>query len=184
MENKNRVCPVEIAGSLDSKIRSWLQNPVKILKPYVKEGMTALDIGCGPGFFTLAIVKLIGENGKVIAADLQDGMLLKLKKKISGTELENRIKLHRCEQDKIGITEKVDFILAFYMVHEVPNQDNFLKELKSLLNLNGLLFIVEPKLFHVSKKAFWEMVKKTESIGLKPVEYPSLPFSWAVLLKN
>jgi ubiquinone/menaquinone biosynthesis C-methylase UbiE len=184
MENRNRVCPVEIAGSLDSKIRRWLQNPEKILKPYVKNGMSALDIGCGPGFFTIAIAGLIGENGKVIAADLQDGMLQKLNQKIKGTEFEKRIKLHKCERDKIGFSEKVDFILAFYMVHEVPDQMEFLRELKSLLNDNGSIFIVEPKLFHVSKKAFAETVKKAESNGLKPVEYPHLPFSWAVLLKN
>lgn len=50
-EVKNRVCPVELAGSLDNKIRKWFQNPQKILAPYIKEGMKVLDIGCGPGFF-------------------------------------------------------------------------------------------------------------------------------------
>jgi hypothetical protein len=49
MENdRNRVCPVELASSLDSKIRRWLQNPYKIVSPFVKEGMTVLDLGCGP----------------------------------------------------------------------------------------------------------------------------------------
>ena len=50
---KNRVCPVELADSLDSKIRRFLQNPQKILKPFVSEGMKVLDIGCGPGFFSI-----------------------------------------------------------------------------------------------------------------------------------
>ena len=39
---KARVCPVELAGSLDSKIRRWLQNPAKILAPFIKEGMKVL----------------------------------------------------------------------------------------------------------------------------------------------
>jgi ubiquinone/menaquinone biosynthesis C-methylase UbiE len=183
MNNRNRVCPVEIAGSLDTRIRRWLQNPIKILQPYVKKNITIMDIGCGPGFFTLPLAELTGENGKVIAADLQEGMLQKLHQKIKGTKYEGRIKLHKCEQNKIGINENADFILAFYMVHEVPDQDSFLKELKSILNENGSLFIVEPKLFHVSKKAFEEMLHKAEVAGLKAVEYPHLPFSWAVLLK-
>ncbi|MEJ2617672.1 MAG: class I SAM-dependent methyltransferase [Ignavibacteriaceae bacterium] len=182
MSERNRVCPVELAGSLDSKIRRWLQNPVKILKPYVKKDITAMDIGCGPGFFTLPIAQLVGENGRVIAADLQEGMLQKLHQKIKGTELEGRISLHKCEKDKIGIIEKVDFILAFYMVHEIPEQFNFFSELKSVLNPNGLIFIVEPKLFHVSKKAFENMLLKAESAGLKPVEYPHLTLSRAVIL--
>lgn len=184
MNNRNRVCPVEIAGFLDNKIRGWLQNPFKILKPYVNKDITALDIGCGPGFFTLPLAELAGINGKVIAADLQERMLQKLNQKIKGTGFKERIKLHKCEQDKIGVTEKVDFILAFWMVHEVPDQDNFLKELKSLLNENGSIFIVEPKLFHVSKKAFEIMLKKAESAGLKPVEFPHLAFSWAVVLNH
>ena len=141
-----------------------------------------MDIGCGPGFFTLPIAQLVGENGRVIAADLQEGMLHKLHQKIKGTELEGRICLHKCEKDKIGINEKVDFILAFYMVHEIPKQYNFFRELKSVLNPNGLIVIVEPKLFHVSKKAFENMLLKADSAGLKPVEYPHLTFSWAVIL--
>ncbi len=184
MKNRNRVCPVEISGSLDSKIRRRLQNPYKILRPYVKEGIKAIDIGCGPGFFTIPMAVLAGKNGRIIAVDLQQGMLQKLEQKIKETEFEERIKTHKCEQGKIGVVEKVDFILAFYMVHEVPNQDNFFKELKSLLKENGSLFIVEPKLFHVSKMEFEEMLKRAESAGLKPVEFPHLALSWAVLLKN
>lgn len=184
MKDRNRVCPVELAGSLDNKIRRWLQDPVKILNPYIKEGMTVLDIGCGPGFFTIPIAGLTGKNGKVIAADLQEGMLQKLRSKIKGTELEDRIKLHKSEQDKIGVIEKVDFILAFYMVHEVPDKDNFFKELKLLLKEGGSVFIVEPKLFHVSKKAFEETIKIAESAGFKPVEANKLPLSWTILLKK
>ena len=101
MENeRNRVCPVELANSLDSKIRRWLQDPYKILSPYVKEGMKVLDVGCGPGFFSIEIAKMVGESGKVFSVDLQEGMLLKLKDKIHGTPLEERISLIKCEQDK------------------------------------------------------------------------------------
>jgi hypothetical protein len=46
----DRVCPVEIAGGLDNRIRRWLQEPCRMLAPYVSDDMTALDFGCGPGF--------------------------------------------------------------------------------------------------------------------------------------
>ena len=51
-DKSKRVCPVERAGGLYNKIRRWLQNPQKILRPYIEEGMTVLDLGCGPGFFS------------------------------------------------------------------------------------------------------------------------------------
>jgi ubiquinone/menaquinone biosynthesis C-methylase UbiE len=82
---KNHVCPVAIARFLDNRVRRWVQDPRKILSPYIKEGMTVLDIGCGPGFFTVDIARLVGKSGRVIAADLQEGMLRRLKEKIRKT---------------------------------------------------------------------------------------------------
>ena len=131
VDRNKRVCPVERAGGLDNKVRRLLQNPRKILGNYVKEGMTALDLGCGPGFFSVEMARMVGESGRVVSTDLQEGMLQKLKNKIQGTEIEKRIKLHKCEEDKIGVSENVDFILAFYMVHEVTDQKKFFGEINS-----------------------------------------------------
>jgi len=58
MGDKNkRICPVRYSGRLDNKIRKLFQNPQKILGNYVKDGMTVLDLGCGPGFFRLKWLK-------------------------------------------------------------------------------------------------------------------------------
>ena len=180
---KNRVCPVELSGHLDSRLRRWLQDPRKILRPYIKEGMTVLDVGCGPGFFSIDLAQMVGKSGRVIAADLQEGMLQKLRNKIQGTELDERITLHRCEANKIGVLENVDFVLAFYVVHEIPDQVGFFSEMKSILKSDGRLFIAEPP-FHVSKKAFEEMIKKATDAGFIPVERPKVLFSKAVILKK
>ena len=50
--------------------------------------MKVLDIGCGPGFFTIEIAKLLNGSGQVIAADMQEGMLCKVQQKVEGTGLE------------------------------------------------------------------------------------------------
>jgi len=178
-----RVCPVERAGHLDNRIRRWLQNPHKILRPYIKEGITVLDVGCGPGFFSIDMAQMVGKSGQVIASDLQEGMLQKVKDKIKGTELEERITLHKCEENKIGISEHVDFVLLFYMVHEVPNKEEFFKEIGTILNPNGQVLIVEPP-FHVSKSAFEETVRKAKDLGFTDVEGPKVLFSKTVILKK
>jgi len=183
-EERTRVCPVELANSLDSKIRRWLQNPQKILAPYVKEGMKVLDVGCGPGFFSVELAKMVGKSGKVFSVDLQEGMLQKIRDKINGTTLEGIINLIKCEQDKINVPEKVDFILAFYMVHEVPNKDVLFETLKNILNDKGEFLIVEPKLFHVSKKEFDLTIRKAEAVGFKTTQGPKLPFSFSSILKK
>lgn len=181
---KNRVCPVEISGSLDNRVRRWLQNPKKILSPYIDEGMAVLEVGCGPGFFTFELVRMVRKNGRVVAVDLQEGMLQKLQEKINGSEIENRIILHKCEEDKIGVSGKFDFIFLFYMVHEVPNKEGFLKELESVLKPNGKIYMVEPP-FHVSRTDFEETIRKASNAGLIVVERPKLfPNKTAMLKKR
>jgi ubiquinone/menaquinone biosynthesis C-methylase UbiE len=177
------VCPAEFSGSLDNKLRKLVHNPLKILGPYIIEGMKVLDLGCGPGFFTLAISELVGETGRVIAADLQEGMLDRVRAKIDNTHEGKRIKLHKCGPDNIGLTEKVDFVLAFWMIHEVPDQRGLFTELKSLLNTGGKIFIIEPK-GHVTRKEFNAMIANTEKEGFKIIASPKVFFSRAVVLSE
>ena len=180
-EQSQRICPVERAGALDSGLRRLVQNPQKILQPYIKEGMTVLDVGCGPGFFSVEIAKMLNGTGKVIAADVQDGMLNIIKGKITGTPLEQRIQLHQSSFESIGVVEKADFVLAFYMIHEVRNRKKFIEEFASILKPNGMMLIIEPK-FHVSKKAFGTMVEMIKEIGFTVAESPKVFFSRTVLL--
>jgi ubiquinone/menaquinone biosynthesis C-methylase UbiE len=183
MSGKNRICPVKRAGSLDNRLRRWIHDPRKILGPYIKEGMTVMDLGCGPGFFSIDIAQMVGNSGRVIACDLQEGMLRKTRDKIHGTALEERITLHQCRDNRLGISEKVDFVLAFYMVHEVPDQRKFFDEIVSILRPKGKLFIAEPP-FHVSKNAFEETVRIAQNAGFTPIERPKIFLSKAMLLQK
>ncbi len=182
-DENTHVCPVAIAGSLDNRIRRWLQNPQKILKQYIKEGMTALDIGCGPGFFSIDMAQMVGTSGKVIAADLQEGMLQKVRNKIKGTELEERITLHKCDKNKIGVSSHVDFILLFYMAHEVPDKEKFFNEIKTILKPTGQVLIVEPP-FHVSKSAFEKIIKKAKDLGFTNIKGPDIFLSKTMILEK
>ena len=182
-DGNKRVCPVERAGSLDNRIRRWLQNPQKIVGPYIEEGMTVLDLGCGPGFFSIDMAQMVGKSGRVIAADLQEGMLQKLRDKIQGTEYEERITLHKCEENKIGVSEEIDFVLAFYMVHEVPNQEEFFNEIGVILKPKGQVLVVEPP-FHVSKSAFEETIRKARNAGFTLVERPKVLLSKTAVLRK
>jgi len=181
--NKSKVCSVEKAGIVDSKFRRLVQRPQKILRPYIKEGMTVLDLGCGPGFFTLEIARMTGSSGKVIAADLQEGMLQIIRNKIKGTPLEQVIVLHQCDENKIGLNETVDFVFAFYFVHEVPNHDVLFKEIYSILKSGGNMFIVEPP-FHVTKSGYNKMLKKIKNAGFDIIAYPRIFLNKTVLIKK
>jgi ubiquinone/menaquinone biosynthesis C-methylase UbiE len=176
------VCPAELSGTLDNPLRRLFQDPGKILQHYIKAGMTVLDLGCGPGYFTLKMAKMLNNSGKVIAADLQEGMLDRVNNKIKGTDLEHRVELHKCQENTTGLKEKVDFALCFYMVHEVPDQNILFRELKSILKPDSKIYIIEPK-FHVTNKQFSEMIRKLQNIGFEVIERPKVFFSRTVLLK-
>ena len=175
------VCPSTFSGSLDNFLRRLVHKPEKILKPFIKEGMVVLDMGCGPGYFTKEMARLVGDRGKVIAADLQQGMLDKMSSKLRDCGFENRVEPHRCQSDSTGIKEKVDFILTFWMVHEVPDQTLFFEEMKSLLNPGGKILVAEPKI-HVTKKSFSEMIKRIESTGFRIIDRPHISISRSLVI--
>lgn len=176
------VCPLVLARALDSRFRSWLQNPHDVLAPYVRAGMTVLDFGCGPGFFTRPLAELVGPSGRVVAADLQQGMLDRLRATIAGTPLAARIVLHRSQPDRIGLTQQFDFVLAFYALHELPDQQAFFVEVRYLLAPQGQVLVVEPPL-HVSRAAFEATLKTAQHAGLTLSERPRLRFNKAAILR-
>jgi len=179
---KHHLHSVEKAGALESPLRYRLQSPKKILGPYIKPGMVVLDFGCGPGFFTTAIAELLDNRGKIIAADLQTGMLEKLKQKIHGTNIEHIIQIHRNDERHLELTCKIDFVLAFYSFHEVTHLDNIIAGIKSALQPNGRVFIAEQK-FHVSKRFFDEIIDKMTKHGFEIIERPKVFFSRTAIMK-
>jgi len=176
-----RVCPYQMAFMLDNWIRRWFQNPARLIGEYVQTGDTAVDVGCGPGFFTIDMAKLVGASGQVIAVDLQDDMLQHVRKKALRHGLADRIVYHQCRADGIGLECQANFILAFYMVHETPDPQCFFTEIHSMLAPRGKLLVVEPKM-HVSRMSFLAMVEIAVDAGLKRVGSPSGKGGRAVLL--
>ena len=176
------VCPWWLAQALDNPIRRLIHSPSKILSGYIETGQTVLDLGCGSGTFTIAMARVVGEAGRVIAVDVQEEMLQVVRQKAVQEGLASRIVIHKSEPDRIGISDKVDFALAFYMVHEVPDIDALLREVSSLLKPSGKLLIAEP-LIHVSEPSFNKTVNAARLAGLKPVSEPKIRFSRSMLFQ-
>ncbi len=171
------------SASLDNPVRKFIQNPRKILSPYIMDGANVLDLGCGPGLFSFEMAKLVGKKGKVVAADIQQEMLDKLKNKISGLEIEKRIKIHKCGKRYIGLNEKFDFILVFYVAHEVENKEGLFKNLKRIMKPSAKILLSEP-LFHVSKNSFEETLEVAEKTGFKIISRPWVNLSRSALLQK
>jgi len=169
--SSSHVCPHTISFFLDNWARKIIQHPKRIAGPYIKQGDTVVDIGCGPGFFSIEMAKLVGRNGRVIAVDLQEKMMAHVKKKAGKHGMLDRMEFHQCEADRIGLNCNADFILAYYMVHETPSIANFFKEIAGMLKQGGQVLVVEPR-FHVNKAMFAETLEEAENAGLTAVDLP------------
>jgi ubiquinone/menaquinone biosynthesis C-methylase UbiE len=181
---KEFVCPAEYAGWLSTPLRRLITHPGRILRGLVRPGDTAVDLGCGPGFFTLPLAEMVGDQGSVIAVDLQQAMLDKVSTSAERKGLASRIRLHRCEVGSLGLdSERADFALAFWMVHEVPDQWRFFRESHELLRSGARLLLVEPRV-HVVKAAFAQTVAAAEVAGFRAAGRLSIAFSFSTLLER
>jgi len=180
---KTHVCPVSAVRTFDNVLRPWVHDPRKLFAPHVKPGMTVLDVGCGRGWATLGLARLVGERGRVIAADLQEGMLALVRERAAKAGLSDRVRFHRCGRHGIGLQEELDFAVAFWMAHEVPDSAVLLAELFSLLKPGGRFLLVEPR-FHVARARFRSMVRQAERTGFRQETEPRVFFSRASLLEK
>lgn len=177
------VCPWWLCHSFDNPLRRLIHDPERILNPHVAEGITAVDIGCGMGYFTLGMAKLVGPGGKVIAVDLQEKMLAALEKRARKAGLADRIVLHRCRPDLLGVEEAADFALVFWMAHEVRDKPRFFAQICAFLKPGGRLLLVEPK-FHVTRKSFERTVELCRGAGFRLLSEPAVSLSRAVRMEK
>ncbi len=175
-------CPWWLCFTFDNPIRGLLQNPFKILSGYIKPDDVILDIGPGMGYFTFPMSQMAGGNGKVVALDIQEGMLKRLEKKAAKNKIENiEIKLY--DGDKFDLNENFDFVLLFWMYHEVNNKTTFINEIKTVMKSGARLLIAEPKI-HVDKKRFDASIQLLIDAGFRTVEEPRISLSRSVVMKK
>ncbi|MCD4813627.1 class I SAM-dependent methyltransferase [bacterium] len=177
------VCPWWFVWTFDNPVRNLIHNIEKIYSPYIKPGMEVLDIGCGGGFTTLRLARLLQGRGHVHAVDMQAAMLSMTQKRAKKFGVADRIVLHQCRQDSLDITVAVDFANVFWVAHEVPDIQEFLKQIFGNLKPGGRLLITEPKI-HVSAHDFEKTIQVAQALGFKTETPPNIAFSITMLFKK
>ncbi|HEX3045654.1 MAG TPA: methyltransferase domain-containing protein [Bacillota bacterium] len=125
------------------RIMEWVHpNAEKRVKTFgIREGMTVVDYGCGPGRYTIPMAQIVGEQGRIIAVDLV---------KIAGEEIQRKAqKYGLCNIQFIlaqGYDSKVDLgvadmVVALDMFFMVESPTEFLRELSRVSKKDGILVI-------------------------------------------
>ena len=173
-------CPWWFGYTFDNPFRKLFHDPIEILSKFVKHGQVVVDIGCGLGYFSIALARMVGPDGKVFALDVQSQMIQRAERRAQHQGVANRIDFQICEPNRLGVTSPVDFVLAFWVVHEVVDQKALFNEIRSILKPYGHLLIVEPK-GHVSADRFTEMIELIQQTGYEISEGPKVKFSRSVI---
>ncbi len=176
-----KVCPWWIAWTFDNPLRKWLHDPELILGGLVRDGMTVADIGCGMGYFSVAMAKMVGPGGKVLAVDVQEMMLTLCRKRAYRAGVSDRVRTILAAPEDTRVDASVDFILAFWVVHEVKDVPRFFGQIAKVLKAGGTMLYTEPRL-HVSQRRLEEILGHARHAGFSVNPGPAVGLSRSVLL--
>lgn len=162
--------------------RHELLQPAELLRSLgLKRGATIADIGCGPGFFTIPAAEIVGESGRVLAADIQGEMLSAVKANVAEHGLTN-VRIVKTSDTEVPLPPGcADLVLLAFTLSEIDQRARFLHRVGRLLAADGKIAILEwekrdepegpPSAERISAE---EVVKDAEAAGLHLVEQRSL----------
>jgi ubiquinone/menaquinone biosynthesis C-methylase UbiE len=148
--------------------------------------MTVLEPGPGMGFFTIPLASLVGTSGRVIAVDVQPKMIASLKRRAAKAGISDRIDARITSAESLGVTdldEKIDFTLAFAMVHELPDAQHFFAEAAKASKTGAQLLLAEPR-GHVNHAQFEAELAASSLAGFRVAAHPQIRGSHAALLSK
>ena len=136
------------------------------------------------GFFTIPLARLVGPSGCVVAVDVQPKMIAGLKRRAAKAGLLLRVDARIASSDTMGLndlSEKVDFTLAFAVVHEFPDAQRFFSEVAQLSKPGARLLLAEPR-GHVNDARFYAELAAAATAQFDVAERPHFKHSHAALL--
>jgi ubiquinone/menaquinone biosynthesis C-methylase UbiE len=114
---------------------------LKALK--VKPGDVVCDLGCGNGFYTLKLARLVGERGKVVAVDIQREMLELLKEAAAAERIENIKPVFGTVIDPKLPDASIDLVLLVDVYHEFSHPEHMLAAIRRSLKPTGRVALAE-----------------------------------------
>jgi ubiquinone/menaquinone biosynthesis C-methylase UbiE len=112
----------------------------------IKPGQTVCDMGCGNGFYTLKLAKLVGKTGRVLAVDIQPEMLRLLEARANEKSLKNVELIQSSVIDPKLPEGELDLIMLVDVYHEFSYPEQMLRAMREALKPDGRLVLVEFRL--------------------------------------
>ncbi len=109
----------------------------------IKPGQVICDMGCGNGFYTLQLAKMLGDHGTVIGVDVQPEMLSMLRDRMEQQGVENIIPILGSYHSPRLPANTVDRVLMVDVYHEFSHPESMLAGIRKSLKPDGQIVLVE-----------------------------------------
>ena len=179
---------------LETPDRASWQMPEKVANYLgIKEGDVIADIGAGSGYFTVFLSKKAGNNGKVLACDIEKGMINYIKERIKKENLKNVVPVLCKPDDPMLSPSSADLVFICDTYHHIEKRNEYLKLLKKYSKPEGRIAIIDyqkketphgpPLSMRISKE---DIVKEITDAGYKlEAEFFFLPYQYfMIFIKN
>ncbi|WP_167909413.1 class I SAM-dependent methyltransferase [Thermococcus sp. Bubb.Bath] len=151
----------------DNPLMRRLRNPYRMLKDAgLEKGMKVLEVGCGPGVFTIPAAELVGENGVVYAIDIHPRAIEKVREKAQRAGAKNVIPI-LANAAKTGLPdESIDLAFVFGLKHAAGGLESIIREIHRVLKPGGILAYEtrSSKIKTLIKKLGFEFLEKKGNI--------------------
>lgn len=178
----------EIARVMGWQAAPWLERPerekeeklslmVRSLK--IKPGMTVADIGAGSGVISAMMAKAVGEDGTVLAVDIQDEMLMRLDKNMKARGITNVKPVLGTEKNPNLKPNTVDLAFMVDVYHEFAFPYEMTDKLAKALKPGGRLVWVEYRKEDPKVRRMIKLVHTmTEAQVKKEASQPEFGLKW------
>jgi ubiquinone/menaquinone biosynthesis C-methylase UbiE len=143
-------------------VRRLFEHPQRHVEPYVTNGQVAADLGCGSGYYTLALAEVVGPEGRVYVVDLNEEAIQELEMKAEKRGYHN-IEAHASSASDLSFIKdgSIDFVLANGLLCSMPDhRQAAVTEIKRILKPAGQAYLslgLPPPIGHV-RRAEWKMI--------------------------
>lgn len=178
-------CPVWLRWlvELDNPFARANRSAVIVEHLDLRPGMAVLDMGCGPGRLTIPIARQVGEQGEVVAVDLQPGMLRRAQEKVQAANLTNvRFVQAAAGEGKLD-QGRYDRALLVTVLGEIPDREVALKEIFNALKPGGILSVTEI-VFDPHFQSRNTVRRLAESAGFREKEFFGNRFAFTLTLER
>jgi SAM-dependent methyltransferase len=135
-------CPASLSWMVNNPIRRRYMRPI-LRRVGIQAGERVLELGPGPGAFSLDAARMLGTKGRLVAVDIQPEMIARLERRAREAGLTN-IETHAAGAYDLPLADgSMDRAFLVTVLPEIPDRMRALSELRRVLKPGGTLSITE-----------------------------------------